>query len=290
MKIDDLRKPLRTAFFKSQHPLYGHKAKYKWRHSFSLYSTIVNLHIFVKTDPPHCDNTMPNTLIHMGAGRILGRALFRDADDKWIYIGCVIPDIPWIFQRAVSTFYPGINLLDLRLYSIIQASLAFCLLFSVAVSLLFQRPLRIFLLLGFNCLLHLLLDTGQIKWANGVHLLAPLSWEMTGYGFLWPENILTYLLTGFGLAMTLWYWQPAWRTLVYVLPPSLGRMLICAGLLTAYMVLPLLLLSGPEQADNHYIATLRSRNGGPGDPSLLIGADMIPAPRRFVFFPVNPST
>lgn len=207
---------------------------------------------------------MPNTLVHMGVGRIAGRALFRDADDKWIYVGCVIPDIPWIIQRIVSTFYPGINLLDLRLYAIIQASLFFCLLFSVSVSLLFKRSLRIFLLLGFNCLLHLLLDAGQIKWANGIHLFAPLSWGMTGYGFFWPDSILTYLLTGFGLVMVLWYWQITWRTTVFVMPPSYIRMITSAALLVTYLVLPLLLFSGPEQADNHYIATLRARDERPG--------------------------
>ena len=58
---------------------------------------------------------MPNTLAHMGVARLTSLALFRDADAKWIYIGCVIPDIPWIIQRLVASILPGTNLLDLRL-------------------------------------------------------------------------------------------------------------------------------------------------------------------------------
>jgi hypothetical protein len=200
----------------------------------------------------------------MGVGRVAGRALFGDVDDKWIYIGCIIPDIPWIIQRIASAFYPGINLLDLRLYAIVQASLCFCLLFSVALSLLCQRSLRIFLLLGFNCLLHLLLDATQIKWANGIHLLAPFSWQIINYGFFWPESILTYLLTGFGLAMVIWHWPHALRFPVVVFPLGSPRLIISAGLLMLYLVLPVLLFGGPEQADNHYIATLRQRSDRAG--------------------------
>ncbi len=210
---------------------------------------------------------MPNTLAHMGIGRITGQALFRDADDKWIYVGCIIPDIPWIIQRIISTLYPGINLLDLRLYMIIQASLFFCLLFSVAVSLLFQRSLHIFFLLGFNCLLHLLLDATQIKWANGIHLFAPFSWQMINYGFFWPESMLTYLLTGLGVVMALRYWSRALQHPVYIfLPPVFIRWVISAGLFITYIGLPFFLFSGPEQADNHYVATLRQAAERPGRP------------------------
>lgn len=212
---------------------------------------------------------MPNTLAHMGIGRMTGQALFRDVDDKWIYIGCIIPDIPWIGQRIIATFYPGINLLDLRLYSIIQSSLFFCLLFSVAVSLLFQRSFQIAVLLGFNCLLHLLLDALQIKWANGIHLFAPFSWKIINYGFFWPESMLTYLLTGFGLAMVLWHGSRAWQNPVYVLPPAFIRWAISAGLLMTYIVLPFFLFSGPEQADNHYVATLRHISDRSGRPIIF---------------------
>ena len=206
---------------------------------------------------------MPNTLAHMGVARLTSLALFRDADAKWIYIGCVIPDIPWIIQRLVASILPGTNLLDLRLYVIIQASLFFSLVFSAAVSLIFKPTLRIFLLLGFNCLIHLLLDAVQIKWANGVHFLVPLSWQMKGFGIFWPENLFSYFLTGFGLIMVLWYWQDTWRRPVFLSPPSFIRIMASTGLLIVYFSLPFFFFDGPEQLDNHYISTLRHRHARP---------------------------
>jgi len=220
---------------------------------------------------------LPNTLAHMGVGRIASRVLFRDADDKWIYIGCVIPDIPWIIQRLAAYILPGIDLLDLRLYVVIQASLFFGLVLSAAISLLFRPTLRIFLLLGFNCLLHLLLDAGQTKWANGVHLFAPLSWRMTGFGLFWPESIFAYFLTGFGLIMVLWYWQPTWHRLVFVFPPPFFiRIMASIGLLIVYFSLPFFFFNGPEQLDNHYTATLRHRHARPGRPIALDRCDYDP--------------
>ena len=86
---------------------------------------------------------MPNTLVHMGVNSLTQRAIINKADFKWIYIGCIIPDIPWILQRIVQKI-PAINLYDLRLYSIIQATLLFSLLLSAALSFFSKRYWKTF--------------------------------------------------------------------------------------------------------------------------------------------------
>ena len=210
---------------------------------------------------------MPNALAHMGVGRITGRALFQDADDKWLYFGCILPDMPWILQRVVTGLRLGVDALDLRLYVIVQASFFFCLILSLSLALLSQRSLRIFLLLAVSSLGHLLLDATQLKWANGVQLWAPFSWRLVHFGFYWPESMVTYLLSAFGLIVVVMNWTAGWEKPVFVpWPPVRWRWLASAGLLGVYLVLPLLLMTGPEAADNHYVATLRHRDARPGRP------------------------
>ena len=75
---------------------------------------------------------MPNTLAHLGVQSLATRALIRDSDLKWIYLGCIVPDLPWTLNRLVKTTVPSVDLYDLRLYVIVQASLFFCLLLSFA--------------------------------------------------------------------------------------------------------------------------------------------------------------
>jgi hypothetical protein len=116
---------------------------------------------------------MPNTLAHIGFQGITTKSIFKYADLKWIYIGCIIPDFPWIVQRVLKTTNL-FNLYDVRDYSIILATFLFCIIFSAAVSFFSRDYKRVFLILVFSSFFHLMLDPLQIKWANGVHLL-PLS-------------------------------------------------------------------------------------------------------------------
>ena len=199
----------------------------------------------------------------MGIGRLIGRAVFKDADDRWIYIGCIIPDIPWILQRIVTVAIPGIDLISLRFYCVIQASLSFSLLLGTALSLWARKAIRVCLILGFSSLLHLLLDAGQIKWANGVHFFAPFSWQMIGYGMYWPESLFTYCLTIFCLVVVLWGWPGTLRKPVKMASPSFFRWAVSTGILVLYLLLPLVWLNGPEQADNHFAATIRAYDERP---------------------------
>ena len=148
---------------------------------------------------------MPNTLAHLGVQTLISKGSCRSADFKWIAVGCILPDIPWIMQRIIHTLVPGVNSIDLRLYAIIQASLFFSVLLSGAISLLAKDSSKIFLILAGNSFLHLLLDALQIKWANAVHLLAPFSWQATGFNLFWPEQIPTHLMTLLGLGILLFF-------------------------------------------------------------------------------------
>lgn len=199
---------------------------------------------------------MPNTLAHVGVQALPWKLLAPDTDIKWLAFGCIIPDLPWIVQRIVPHLLPTVDLIDLRIYCMIQASLLFCLLMSGAIALLASASAPIFLILAGNSLLHLTLDAAQTKWANGVHFLAPLNWQLSQFHLFWPEHAITLTLSLTGLAALLFF---GIRDLGR--PIRLGcsalRLSSAALLLALYLLLPLGLFEGPLQADNHYVATLK---------------------------------
>lgn len=198
---------------------------------------------------------MPNTLAHIGVQTLVTKSICRTADFKWIAVGCILPDIPWIMQRIAAGLIPGTALVDLRLYSIIQSSLFYSLILAGAVSLLARDSGKIFLILAGNCLLHLLLDALQIKWANGVHLLAPFSWQLTGFQLFWPEQLPSSLLTGLGLIVLILFSIRDGLAPVYF-KITRNRLVPAAFVLGLYLLTPPLFFQGPLKADNHYMATI----------------------------------
>lgn len=206
---------------------------------------------------------MPNTLVHLCMQTPVSRVLIRDADFKWIAIGCIIPDIPWIMQRIITLAVPGVDLLDLRIYAVIQASLFFCLLFSLALSLLTARPGMVFLLLSLNAFVHLLLDAVQKKWANGVHFLAPFSWKTTSLSLVWPENPVIYGLSALGLVILIVWGVKDGQKKVWMTTRR-RQWTAAALLLLLYLVTPFFLFAGPEKENNHYVATLRDTGSREG--------------------------
>lgn len=206
---------------------------------------------------------MPNTLVHLGIQSVSTKALFREADFKWIAVGCIIPDVPWIIQRIILAAQIGINPLDLRQYVIVQASLFSCLILCGVIALLTAAPARIFLILAGNSILHLLLDAVQIKWANGVHFFAPFRWQSTGFGLVWPEHGITYAFTAAGFAALVYFGAREWKNNI-VLTLERSKYAAAAVLLAVYIVLPVWLRFGPDQADNHYVTTLRNVEARPG--------------------------
>ncbi len=111
-------------------------------------------------------------------------------------------------------------------------------------------------LLALNSAAHLLLDASQTKWANGVHFFAPFNWHLSQFQLFWPENNLTLILSIIGLiTIVLYGWRD--RAIPVELVFSTNRFLGSAFLLAFYLFLPLVFFSGPLQADNHYVKTLR---------------------------------
>lgn len=203
---------------------------------------------------------MPNTLAHFALHGLATRAVVRGAELQWIYVGCVIPDLPWILQRIVRETLPHVDLYDLRLYAIAQSSLLVCLLLGGALASVSRAPLRVWLILSLGSALHLALDACQTKIANGVHLVAPFSWELLNLGLFWPEGWPTLALTVTGLV----YFVVAWLRPGQARTGPLFRfgprlVALCALFATLWLVAPLALLAGPERADSHYVRTLRDR-------------------------------
>lgn len=192
------------------------------------------------------------------------RLLIRDADPRWIFVGCLLPDVPWILQRITSRVAPQVDPYEIRLYAIVQATLAFSLLLCGALALLSARPRKIFVILALNALLHLLLDSVEVKWGNGVHLMAPLSWEMLNLGWFWPESLPSLVMTGLGLAFASICWLKKIGPRVHLSAGTPLRRGIAAGLLLGYLACPIALRSLPERADNHFVGTLKERSQRPG--------------------------
>ncbi|MEL6524039.1 MAG: hypothetical protein AAFQ66_23885, partial [Pseudomonadota bacterium] len=114
---------------------------------------------------------MPATLGHLGVQALITRSVLRGADVKWIWLGCVVPDLPWILQRFLK--FLDVSPYDLRLHAIIQSSLLFCVVASALFALFSRSFGRAFGILVGSAALHLLIDALQIKWANGVVLFGP---------------------------------------------------------------------------------------------------------------------
>ena len=206
---------------------------------------------------------MPNTLAHFGIQTLASKAADCTAEVKWIAVGCIIPDIPWITQRLIAFLAPGVDLLSLRVYCLIQASFFFCLLISAAIALLNRNSVRLFLVLGGNSLAHLLLDAAQTKWANGVHLFVPFNWQLSQLHLFWPESTVTIGLTAAGLIIVAYYgWRERQRG--FALQRSFFQGLVSFALLLFYVLLPFMFFSEVFAADNHYVRTILDKTERPG--------------------------
>ncbi|HXK11172.1 MAG TPA: hypothetical protein VMT70_16110 [Vicinamibacteria bacterium] len=199
---------------------------------------------------------MPNTLVHFAAQGAVSRSLWRRADPRWIYLGCLLPDLPWILRRAVVAFGVPVDAFDLRLYTMAQASLAGTLLLCAALALLTAAPRLVLTTLGVNALLHLLLDATEVKFGNGVHLLAPFSWRMTSFDLLAGDSAVYLTLGITGAALLLWEIAGRERPTLRL---DFGRARLAASgaLLAAYYLAPLPFLGAVEASDSYSVKTLR---------------------------------
>jgi hypothetical protein len=157
-----------------------------------------------------------------------------------------------------------VDTFDLRLYTMGLASLAVTLLLAAAVAAVTRAPRRVLAVLGLNALFHLLLDATEVKFGNGVHLLAPLSWRMTSFDLIAGESLVYLALSIGGALLVAWEIAREHRTgAVFDLHPR--RLASAATLVAAYLVAPLPFLapSGLRQLLGEDAARA-GRAAGPG--------------------------
>ncbi len=200
---------------------------------------------------------MPNTIAHFAINGLSTRTVFTHADFKWIYLACVIPDLPWIVQRIIKKLPLSIDLYDLRAYCITQSSLLFCILLCMSFSMLAKQRSKVFIILLIGSLLHLLLDATQIKWANGAQLLAPVNWELLRFDLFWPESFATYVLTILGLIYFIFNFKKSIQANCEEFNISIKTIILSAVLLSAWLMSPVVFTQSVYAADNHFIATLK---------------------------------
>ena len=198
---------------------------------------------------------MPNTLVHFAAQGAASRGVWPRLDARWIYLGCLLPDLPWILRRAVVALGLPIDPFDLRLYTMALASLAGTLLLCAAIAAATAAPRLVVVVLGANALLHLLLDATEIKFGNGVHLAAPFSWRMTSFDLLPGESLVYGVLAVAGLLLVAWELTRPRNAIGLVWTPP--RLAASAVLLAAYIVFPLPFLGAIQASDSYSVKTLR---------------------------------
>ncbi|MBT5219293.1 MAG: metal-dependent hydrolase [Woeseia sp.] len=204
---------------------------------------------------------MPNTIAHLGVHCLITRGLISNADFKWIFIGAVLPDVPFIIKRAITVLPLDFDILDVRLFSIVQASLAFSVLLGLMCAQFSRRPGKVFLILCIGVVSHLLLDACQIKWGNGPRILAPFDWSITNFSLFWPEELPSHLLSVFGIGTVIYVFaQPVDSQCRDLIVPDAKRWAIISLLLMSYFSLPLTFLNSIEQAGGGSVDVIRSED------------------------------
>ena len=208
---------------------------------------------------------MPTTLAHIGIQGPLTRTLLRGSDVKWILAACVLPDLPWIARRVVLELPFDLPLLHFQAYFFVQASLFMGLILAGALAALSRWPRRTFAILALGVVMHLLLDSLEDKFGNGVHLLAPFDWHLFSLRLVRPDGAVTLI----GAALGFSYWVYAWRRIQPQPPdalPGLRRWLTAGGLAGLWLVLPALMIPGPFSTDTHSIRTFLEKDKRVGRP------------------------
>jgi hypothetical protein len=199
---------------------------------------------------------MPNTLVHFAAQGAASRGVWPRLDARWIYLGCLLPDLPWILRRAVVALGLPADPFDLRLYTMALASLAGTLLVCAALAAVAAAVRPIFVVLGANALLHLLLDATEMKFGNGVHLAAPFSWRMTSFDLLPGESPVYMVLAAAGALLVVWeLTRPRNAPVRFVW--TAPRLIACAAFLAAYLLFPTPFLGAIQASDSYSVKTLR---------------------------------
>jgi hypothetical protein len=202
-------------------------------------------------------NDVPNTLGHIGAQMLASRPFVRADQLRWVLVGCVLPDVPWILQRAVRTLVPAADPFELRAYVVTQGSLAMTLLLCAAVAAISRRPWPVFGILSLNAAFHLGLDALQSHWGSGVHLMSPFHWAPLSLGVFWPEGLASGVLTVVGLLAAGFVFQRRPASPADSLNLRAGAVGLGVAFALAYVAMPWALRDGVVRDDSHSLAVLR---------------------------------
>ncbi len=187
------------------------------------------------------------------------------AEVLWIYAGAVIPDMGWILQRLLMRLPFDVDPFRLISYSAALTSLAGCLTASAAIAALTVRRGRVFGLLATGCLLHLLMDAAEIKWANGVLLMAPVSWHLTTWDVFQQDGLVVYAATVGSLLFVALTWRSGIReinrSMWHLSPASVG---VACGLAVLFFLWPLPWLDAPAKNGLYDMEVIRDTDSRTG--------------------------
>ncbi|MBU2676967.1 MAG: hypothetical protein KJP16_07765 [Gammaproteobacteria bacterium] len=179
-----------------------------------------------------------------------------------IFAGCVIPDFPWIVQRLIDATGISLEPISSYAYSIAQASLFVCFFACMAFGFLFTNCRLVAVFAFLSCSTHLLLDSLQDKWGNGVHLLAPFNWEVFSLGVFHIDSSLIYGLSFAGIIP--FFFISKARQDARSLCLNRVRLAACGACLLVYLLVPFFLTSDVIASDSRYLQTLENIDERPG--------------------------
>ncbi len=218
---------------------------------------------------------MPNTLCHIAIQGGLCHKLLPSAAFIWVLLGCIIPDIPWIELHLLQSLHI-IDPYTLRYYCTAQASLLFCALLAGCIASFTQKSRIVFLILLGNSLLHLLLDSLQIKWGNGVNIIAPFDWHLFSAALIWTDTLATRIISIAGAFYLLMIWQKSsqeTRRHHHLARPCGKKMVIAFCCIASWLVGPFLFFPAMEDADTYSLYTLQQKDQRTGK---AIAFDRVP--------------
>lgn len=203
---------------------------------------------------------MPNTLAHIGAQLPITRAVSRKVDPRWVALGLLVPDLPWIFQRLIHLVHPAAPVIDVRAYVVVMSTPVFCILLSAFFSLLVRNSAIVFAVLTLESLFHEFLDCFQAKGGVGVPFLGPFNWT----SFSWPafpmDGWVSNLLTLSGVVMVLLLLLGKWKYPTTIRPARSGwhwRTPLVATFLASYCIAPLAFKEAAIRGNVHDLAVWR---------------------------------
>ena len=123
--------------------------------------------------------------------------------------------------------------------------------------MLAKQRSKVFGILAMGCALHLLLDALQVKWANGVHFLAPVSWDLLRFNLFWPDSLGTYVLMAAGFIYFVFNLSRSVQPNNHEFSLNRRSLSLSGALFLTWLVMPIAFIQSVYLADNHYVNTLK---------------------------------